>query len=164
MNKRTRNVVERQPAIDISHHERRCTICHHPEREAIEEAFLQWRKVSNLQFEFKLPDRTSLYRHAHAFGLFAQRSRNLRFALEHIIEESEAINPSAQGIVSAVRAYTRLTDDGQWIEPPAQLIISSGTRTISDSPKHAALPARQSAPEALPLIATAVETENPSTR
>ena len=60
-------------ASSLSYHERNCTICRHPDRDAIEEAFLQWRSVSNIRHEFHLPSRTSLYRHAHALGLFARR-------------------------------------------------------------------------------------------
>jgi hypothetical protein len=122
-----------QRASSLSYHERNCTICRHPDRDAIEEAFLQWRNVSNVRLEFKLPSRTSLYRHAHALGLFARRGRNLRFALEHIIENAEAITPTAEAVIRAVHAYTRLNDAGQWIEPPAHVIVSSG------SALHAAL-------------------------
>ncbi|HXJ16627.1 MAG TPA: hypothetical protein VNM68_05455 [Candidatus Polarisedimenticolia bacterium] len=130
-------------ASSLSYHERNCTICRHPERDAIEEAFLQWRNVSNIKLEFKLPSRTSLYRHAHALGLFARRGRNLRFALEHIIESAEAITPTADAVIRAVHAYTRLNDAGQWIEPPAHVVVSSG------SALHASL--RPDASHSLPL-------------
>jgi hypothetical protein len=36
--------------------------------------------------EYGLSDRSSIYRHAHALGLFAKRQRNVRAALERIIE------------------------------------------------------------------------------
>ncbi len=112
---------------DISRHQRLCSICHHPEREAIEEAFLQWRSLWNIQDEFKLPSRTTIYRHAHALGLFARRGRRLRFALGNIIEKSETVRPTAEAIIHAIEAYTRLTDDGQWIAPPAHVVVSSGS-------------------------------------
>ena len=41
-----------QAEIDVMRHRRVCTICHHPEREAIEEAFLQWRNVRLIAGEF----------------------------------------------------------------------------------------------------------------
>lgn len=112
--------------IDLDYHERRCTICKHPDREAIEEAFLQWRRCWDLVREFKIHSRTSLYRHAHALGLFERRARNMRFALAAIIEEVECVRPSAEGIIHAIRAYSCLDDSGRWTEPPKCLIISRG--------------------------------------
>jgi hypothetical protein len=112
--------------IDLAHHRRRCTICKHPELEAIEEAFLQWRRPGDLVYEFKLLSRTSLYRHAHALGLFEQRARNMRFALGAIIEKAESASPSADSIIRAIRAYSCLDDSGQWTEPPKRLIVSRG--------------------------------------
>jgi hypothetical protein len=109
---------------DPARHERLCSICHHPDREAIEEAFLQWRRPGDIRYEFKLPSRTTIYRHAHAVGLFEQRARALRYVLENIMEESSSCEPSADSIIRAVRAYSCLDDRGRWIEPPRRLIIS----------------------------------------
>jgi hypothetical protein len=119
----------------LSYHQRNCTICHHPDRDAIEQAFLQWRSVSNIRFEFKLPSRTTVYSHAHAFGLFPQRGRLLRSALEHIIECAETITPTGEAIIRAVKAYTCLDDAGQWIEPPAHVIVSSGSAALHPRPQ-----------------------------
>lgn len=131
---RRRSRPKRKPArksgsrtvVSRSHHELRCVICRHPDREAIEEAFLQWRCVAEIQREFRLPSRTTVYRHARACGLFPRRGRNLRAALEHIIECAEIISPTAGSIVRAIEAYTRLTADGKWIDPPAHVVVSSG--------------------------------------
>ncbi len=93
-------------------------------REDIEEAFLQWRNVEWIDQEFELEGgRSAIYRHAHALNLFRKRSLNLRSALEYIIEESERIMPSAEGIVKAMRAYTRINDVGEWIDPPTKHIV-----------------------------------------
>jgi hypothetical protein len=97
------------------HHRRRCSVCRHPEREAIEEAFLDWANVSRLTEEYHLPGRTAIYRHARALGLDARREGNFRRVLGHIIEKSSTVRPSADAIVRAVELYARLG----WIEPPA---------------------------------------------
>ena len=110
--------------IDIPKHERRCCICRHPDRDAIEEGFLRWTRPDELRYEFKLPNRSCIYRHAHAFHLFEQRARYLRSALENIIEESANCKPSADSIIRAIRAYSCLDDQGRWVEPPRHLIIS----------------------------------------
>jgi hypothetical protein len=104
--------------VDIAHHQYRCAVCKHRHRAAIEEAFIRWHNVSWIKEDFKLPNRNSIYRHAHAFGLFERRRANLRFALEHIIEEAERVRPNAPAVIDAVRAYARIDDDGRWIEPP----------------------------------------------
>jgi hypothetical protein len=148
--------------IDPSHHQRRCTICRHPDRDAIEEAFLQWRSPHHLLGEFKIPDRTTIYRHAHALGLFAKRRRNLRAALENVIEESETIHPTGSELIAAVRAMTCLKDDGEWIEPPTTHRVLAGAAL-----GHAVAAAISvssdvslSDPESENLIATQVETGN----
>jgi hypothetical protein len=113
-----------QAEIDLSHHERRCTICHHPERDAIEEAFCQWRKVKFIAREFNATGGpTAIYRHARALNLFKQRNLTLRSSLEFVIEQSECIVPTAEGLVKAIRAYTRINDAGQWIDTPTTHIV-----------------------------------------
>ena len=151
MDQRTRAVLADAPQhVDIAQHRRKCSVCRHPERDAIEEAFLHWQDVSNITREFRLPGRTALYRHARALGLFARRSRNLRFALGLIIEQAESVTPTAEAIIRAVRAYTCLTDAGEWLEPPSRVIVSPGSAPVS----RAAI-----APHASPdLIATQMET------
>jgi hypothetical protein len=137
----TETSPRRRPASP-SYHRRRCSVCKHPERKAIEEAFLQWRSATNIACEFQLPGCTAVYRHAHATGLFPRRSRNLRFALEHLIEDAERARPTAAGVVQAVRAYARINSAGRWVEPPTTHVIVSApspeaARTIASRPKPA---------------------------
>jgi hypothetical protein len=113
-----------QAEIDLSHHKRRCTICHHPEREAIEEAFCQWRNVKFIDHEFNPGGgATAIYRHARALKLFKQRNLTLRSSLEFVIEQSERVIPTAEGLVKAIRAYTRINDAGEWIDTPTTHIV-----------------------------------------
>jgi len=111
-----------QAEIDLSHHKRRCSICHHPDRDAIEEAFLQWCNTRVIQHEFKIAER-AIYRHAHALKLFKQRNLSLRSALEFVIQKAEHVQPSAEGLVKAIHAYTRINDQGQWIDTPTTHIV-----------------------------------------
>lgn len=110
--------------IDLHRHIRRCCICQHPEREAIEEAFIQWRRPGDIRYEFQLPNRSAIYRHAHAFDLFGRRIRCMRFGLENIIEESSHCVVTADSIIRAVRAHSSLDENGRWVEPPRKLIIA----------------------------------------
>jgi hypothetical protein len=63
-----------------------------------------------------LKDRTALYRHAHASGLFAKRQRNIRAALEKIIEQAGDVEVSSAAVVAAVQAYAKINSQGEWIE------------------------------------------------
>jgi hypothetical protein len=51
--------------------------------------------------------RDSIYRHAHALGLMEKRRRNVRAALEKIIEKAGDVEVSATAVVSAVAAYCK---------------------------------------------------------
>jgi hypothetical protein len=125
-----------QAEIDLSRHERRCTICRHPEREAIEEAFLQWRNVKFIAREFNAAGGYSaVYRHARALGLFKKRNFTLRSALEFVIEQSERIMPTAEGLVKAIRAYTRINDSGEWIDTPTTHIVQVVAMPFADPRK-----------------------------
>lgn len=107
-------------------HEAHCSICGTPYREEIEEEFVSWHNVSAIARYWQI-ERRNIYRHAHAFGLFAARDRNIRMALGHIIEEAENIHPSADSVIRAVRMLTHINEDGEWVQPPAHVIVSSGT-------------------------------------
>lgn len=109
---------------DPSRHRRLCSICHHEDRDAIEEAFLQWRRPGDIRLEFGLSSRMILYRHAHALGLFEQRAHSVRHVLEKVMEESTTCPPTPDSMIRAVRAYSCLDERGRWIEPPRRLIIS----------------------------------------
>jgi len=157
------NSATRSPSLE--RHRRKCTVCKHADRDAIEEAFLHWISPDFITEEFELPDWSSLYRHAHATGLFAQRRRNVRFALEDVIERSAEVEITAAGLVRAIRAYASLTDTGEWVEPASRVIVSSGTDA---NPRSVSLtsPAIPSRPEAAPIAMLMPEssfTSEPST-
>jgi hypothetical protein len=97
-------------------HERLCAICNHPDREAIEFDFLHWRNPYDICRQHHIRDGSSIYRHAHATGLFALRRRNRRWVLERLVERVDEANITDIGILRALREYNRLNDDGQW--PP----------------------------------------------
>jgi len=126
--RRARRSRARADARD--HHERHCTICNSPDREAIEEAFLHWDSPYDIGREFEVGYR-AVFRHAHARGLFAMRERKMRSALGNVIERSSNVKPTADAVIRAIRAYSCLNRDGQWIEPPAHVVVSSGSAVSS---------------------------------
>jgi hypothetical protein len=119
---------------ESSRHQRKCCVCRHPARDAIEEAFIHWHSPNQIAIEHELEE-ASIYRHAHATGLFDRRQRNLRFALENYIErvnEIQIVTPEA--LVRAIQAYTRLSKTGEWIEPPRQITVTHVN--AADVPTH----------------------------
>jgi hypothetical protein len=119
-----------QDSVSLGRHTRNCIICRHPDRHWIEQDFLHWRSPYEICEHYDLSDRALLYRHAHALGLFALRKRKRRSALGFVIERAEYVKPTASGLVLAIRAYTRLTDDGEWIDTPNRTIITHETGSV----------------------------------
>jgi hypothetical protein len=96
-------------------HERDCKVCRHANRVEIEREWIGWGDTTRIAKAYRLT-RDSLYRHAHARGLFAKRQRNARQALERIIEKAETVHVNAASVVAAVQAYAKINAHGQWID------------------------------------------------
>ncbi len=108
------------------HHERRCTICRHAERSAIEDEFIHWHAPGHIAADYQV-SRAAIFRHAHATNLFERRNRKIRFALGHLIERVCDVEPTADSVVRAIHAFCRVNDDGHWVEPPSHVVVSSGS-------------------------------------
>lgn len=106
----------KQRTISIGRHSKACTVCSHAERAQIEQDFVNWRGPSEIASAYGLADRSTVYRHAHAFGLFGKRRRNVRSALEKIIERSADVEVTAAAVVAAVQAYAKLNSRGEWVD------------------------------------------------
>jgi len=100
---------------DPDRHSRKCVICRHPDRDDIDSDHLHWRSPADITRQYQLPHHSTIYRHAYATGLKAQRRENLASVLESIIEQAETVKPSASAVISAVRLYSQIT--GQWAPP-----------------------------------------------
>ena len=103
-------------AVSLGRHQRACSVCAHQQREEIEAAFIGWRSPASIAEEFGLADRASVYRHAHALGLFPKRQKNIRAALERIIEKAGEVDVTASAVVAAVQAYAKINAAGEWID------------------------------------------------
>lgn len=109
---------------NFGRHQRACSVCAHPKREEIEGDFVGWRSPATIAAEYGLADRTSVYRHAHALGLFKKRERNIRAALERIIERAGDVDVTASAVVAAVQAYSKINAAGQWIDRTEQVSLN----------------------------------------
>jgi hypothetical protein len=110
--------------VNLGRHQRSCSVCSHANKEEIEGDFIGWRSPATITAEYGLGDRASVYRHAHALGLFAKRQRNIRAALERIIERAGEVDVTASAVVAAVQAYSKINAAGQWIDRTEQVSLN----------------------------------------
>jgi len=94
--------------VNLGRHKRNCTICAHPQCEEIERDFTNWKSPTAIATEYGLADRTTVYRHAHALDLFIKRGRNVRAALEKIIERVGEVDVTAAAVVAAIQAHAKI--------------------------------------------------------
>jgi hypothetical protein len=115
----------RRSAAAIDRHSRKCRICCHPNRESIEEDFLNWRNPHQIVSEYQLPHYSAIYRHARALGLTARRNENIRTVLDSIVERARQAPVTGNTILKAMRAYSCVTDDGRWVDPSTYVVHQS---------------------------------------
>src|SRR5216683_1624336 len=101
---------------NIGRHEYGCKVCNHENRAHIEADFLSWKSPQKICEEYGLQDRTTVYRHAWALGLMEKRRRNVRAALERIIEKAADVEVTAGAVVQAVATYARINANGLLVE------------------------------------------------
>jgi hypothetical protein len=123
---RCKTEIEEPPLSSLAMHEAHCMICYSKCREEMDELFVNWHNVSEIAREYNTPRRT-VYRHAHAVGLFPIRDRNLRRALGLIVHRAEsAPKVTADTVIRAVRTLAHINEAGEWVNPPTHVIVSSG--------------------------------------
>ena len=122
---RQRRLQKQLQALIFERHSRRCIICHHPEREAIEEEFVHWRAPWKLSQDYKLNDYRTVYRHARAAGLLLQRRERLHSALDAFVESVDDVTFTGDTILRAMRAYSCIDSHGRWTEIPTQVQFST---------------------------------------
>ena len=118
------HLKSRDSTVSLGRHQRACSVCSHEQREEIEASFIGWRSPAAIAEEFGLADRSSVYRHAHALGLFPKRQKNVRAALERIIEKAGEVEVTASAVVAAVQAYAKINAAGEWIDRSETVLLN----------------------------------------
>jgi len=124
----------REAAASLSRHRRKCVVCRHPDRGAIEAEYLHWHNVWNISQDYKIADYRSIHRHARAYGLVPHRRENVLSALDTIVERGAEASVPADSVIRAIRAYSCITESSQWVEPPARVVFS----VVRPAPESAA--------------------------
>jgi hypothetical protein len=120
-------------------------VCRHEQRREIESAFIGWRSPAAIAEEFGLADRASVYRHANALGLSQKRQRNVRAALERIIEKAGDVDVTASAVVAAIQAYAKINAAGEWIDRTETVSMNDmfdrmSTEELESYAQHGTLP------------------------
>ncbi len=92
---------QRRSRKNLRRHARKCGVCRHPNRKEIEQDFLCWQSPDAIAKTHGIADHSSIYRHAHAAGLFERRSQTLRIALGPIIEKAMTVRVTADAVIRA---------------------------------------------------------------
>jgi hypothetical protein len=142
---------ERRHRAFLARHSRKCSVCHHKDREFIDADYLRWISPETIAREYKISHHSVVYRHADATGLRAQRRASLRATLENFIEQAESVRATAGSVVAAVRLYAQINDQGQWTPPVRRHIVE---HRYPDSKKDNAQKATNSTPVATISIQT----------
>ena len=158
----------RRHRASLSRHARKCSVCHHPDREFIDDDYLRWISPESIARQYKISHHSVVYRHADATGLRTQRRASLRATLEHFIEEAENVRVTAHSLVSAVRLYAQINDQGQWTPPTRRHIVEHHYFGL---PAEAGLPTEAGVPEpaktkttATPIATISLQTNSISNR
>jgi len=106
--------------VNPGRHRRYCKICGHPLCKDIERDFVNWKSPIAIAKEYGLADRMNVYRHAHALNLFEKRRKNIRAALDRIIEKAGDVEATASAVVAAIQACAKINKEGQWIDRSEQ--------------------------------------------
>src|SRR5271167_2211948 len=109
--------------VSKGRHEHQCRICSHPKRDEIEQSFVAWVSPAQVAKKYSV-SRDGVYRHAHVFGLMDKRRRNVRTALERIIERAGEVDVTAAAVVAAVQAYSKINATGQWVDRSEHLNLN----------------------------------------
>ena len=152
------------PPPDLVRHSRYCSICSHPDRDAIEGDFIRWRSPMKIAEDYGINDRRNIYRHTHATGLFERRTREVARILEQymeLVDHHLPDNPDKfdfDSVTRAVRVYAHLAP-GLWFEPIRTYQILTG-------PTHAPIPTNgrgiENAPKTYEVVTVPPKEASPS--
>jgi len=102
------NSIVEGPTVTLGRHRSQCSVCSHPQCQEIEREWINWGNTTELSHRYGL-SRDSVYRHMHALNLFRKRQRNLKAALEKMIERTELAPVTGSAIIAAIKAYISLS-------------------------------------------------------
>ena len=133
-----RNLAPPNPApADPERHARKCAICRHKDRHAIDAAFIHWHRPARLAGVFNIKER-GIYRHAHALSLFAARRKRIPHAVQFLIKCS-ATEPRPADILRATLIHACASSPGRYLNPPRPRTVEVSQIVAAQSRMNAPL-------------------------
>ncbi len=86
-----------------SRHSRKCSVCRHPKRNEIEQAFIHWVDAVQIALDYGFESPWTIYRHAKALGLYQIRSELVRHKVDRILELSSGAKVTGGHVIQAIR-------------------------------------------------------------
>jgi hypothetical protein len=99
--------VKEGGSVNLGRHQAQCTVCQHPQRQEIEEEWINWLFPTGIAERHGI-SRDALYRHAHACDLFSKRQKNRKLILEKILERVDWTEIHGSDILSAIKIYEKI--------------------------------------------------------
>ncbi len=145
----------------LRRHRAQCQICRHPDCKEIERQFLDWTTPHEIAENYGLGSYRTVYRHAHALGLFEGRNVSLRFALNRLIEHVGHLKPTPSVALGAIRLAYQMNQKQQ-----GQDADNGPSKTLPFVFSLEGLPRTNAVtgypPETESSVPNAVESESPS--
>jgi hypothetical protein len=107
--------------LNLNCHAAHCTVCLHSRRDEIETAFISWASPTKIAADYKLGNRSALYRHAAALDLNSKRSKNIHAALDRYIERVDDAPVTGSAIIQAIGLRARMNSRGEILSRDEQV-------------------------------------------
>lgn len=92
--------------VNLGRHRAQCLVCRHPKCEEIDAAWVRWEYPGQIAQDFGI-SRDSIYRHAHATGLFDKRQANFKMPYWKILERVDRIPFTGSNYVAVLNSYAK---------------------------------------------------------
>lgn len=106
---KAQEVWQEERIISLKRHQSQCRLCSHPQREEIEEAWVNWGRTTLLADRYGL-SRDGIYRHMHALGLDRKREKNRKGFYGGILERRDTVSFSGSNLLAAFKDYASLCE------------------------------------------------------
>ena len=105
--------TKEQGRANLARHQSQCTVCQSEYRANIEEEYLDWHSPDTIAYRYKTVSKYAIYRHVHAVDLISKRRKNLRMALERLVERGDTVQLSGSAVISAIKLLIQLDGAAQ---------------------------------------------------
>ena len=109
MKDKLHKLAEEERSARLRRHQAQCSICQHPQRQEIEEAWMNWANTTLLAKDYHV-SRDAVYRHMRALDLFKVREKRVKLIYEKILERLDMVSVNGATLLAALRDYTALLE------------------------------------------------------